>query len=254
MTTNLHQKILNKFQNSNIKIKSLDKLNEYITYCIDNNQNERILNEDGYSKSSLHHILPKAKDCFPEYKDLNINNWNGTHLLYKDHYYAHWLITEAIDSYSQLFAFCQMHNQDIKLDRITESDLIPTDKFQEKMEERARNHSEWFKNNPEKVNIISKKISQWYKDNPDVDLEAKEKRSRTVNSEEWKESVGKNAIEKYSKTMQEIDENGISKATIRAKKAAETMKVETESGKTIREIATEKSIQTRMYKYGQIGG
>ena len=38
MTT--YRQILDEFLNSNIKIKSLDRLNDYITYCINNNQNK----------------------------------------------------------------------------------------------------------------------------------------------------------------------------------------------------------------------
>jgi len=106
----LHEKILNEFLNSNIKIKSLERLNEYISYCINNNQNKPIK-----GKTSHHHILPNA--LFSNYSNLNNNKWNGTHLSYYNHYYAHWLITKSIIDYGQLFAFCSMHNQDLNLNQ-----------------------------------------------------------------------------------------------------------------------------------------
>ena len=121
-------KILQEFLDSNIKIISQEKLIKYIEYCLYKNKNKRIKNKDGYNKTSYHHILPKS--LFGMYKNLKQNSWNGTYLLYSDHYYAHWLLTEAIEDYGQLEAFCKMHNCDMKLGRISESDLISSDEFQ----------------------------------------------------------------------------------------------------------------------------
>lgn len=77
--------------------------------------------------SMKHHILPNK--LFPEYKNLKENPWNGNHLLYSEPYYAHWLLTEVIDDYGMLFAFCAMHKCDMSLGRINESDLIPEGEF-----------------------------------------------------------------------------------------------------------------------------
>jgi hypothetical protein len=132
---NLKHKILQEFLNSDIKIISQEKLEQYIEYCIYNNKINNIKYE-----TSHHHILPNA--LFGKYKDLKENSWNGTHLLYSDHYYAHWLLTEAIDDYGQLSAFCAMHNKDMKLGKINETDLIPLKEFQEKMKERNKMLSE----------------------------------------------------------------------------------------------------------------
>ncbi len=213
MTTNLHQKILSEFLNSNIKIKSLDRLNDYIAYCINNNQNEPIK-----GKSSHHHILPRADDCFPEYKDLKVNKWNGTYLMYSDHYYAHWLLTEAIHNSSQLFAFCAMHNKDLKLGRINESNLIPADDFQVKMEERSKQFSEWDKQ---------------YGD------ERKLKQSKTKQSKEWKDTIGKAAKTKLINTISIIQKNGKSLAQNRSEKAAETKKNTFIDGKSLSKIYSE---------------
>lgn len=131
----MKNKILQEFLDSNIKIKNLDVLHSYIDYCLDNNQQKIIK-----SKSSYHHILPKA--LFEQYSILKDNPWNGSHLLYSDHYYAHWLLTEAIDDYGQLHAFCSMHNMDFRLGRIDEDDLIPKEEFQLKMEERSESQIE----------------------------------------------------------------------------------------------------------------
>jgi len=183
-------KILQEFIDSDIKITSQEKLEQYIEYCIYKNKNTRVKDEEEYSLSSYHHILPKA--LFPEYKDLKENSWNGTHLLYSDHYYAHWLLTEAIDDYGMLSAFCAMHNKDTKLKRIEEKDLIPADEFQMKMEEKGKGHSEWYKNNPEKVQ------------------EAVLKREKIRSSEIWKETVGTKMKEK----MRTVHKNNPAKRKI----------------------------------------
>ena len=205
--TTLHEKILNEFLNSDIKIKSLDSLNEYITFCISNNQNERIINENGYSKTSYHHILPKA--LFLKFKDLKVNKWNGTHLFYSDHYYVHWLLTEAINDFGQLSAFCKMHSCDTKNGRINESDLIPKKEFQEKMEE------------------------------------CRKQQSVLKSTKEWKETVGKISTQKHLNTMLHIEANGKTIRENATDKYKNSMLELQESGLTKREEITLKGAKTR---------
>jgi len=130
---NLKNKILQEFLNSDIKIVSQEKLEQYIEYCIYNDQKHRIK-----GKTAYHHILPKS--LFGDYKNLKENPWNGTHLVYSDHYYAHWLLTEAIDDYDMLYAFVKMHKQDIGNGRIIKEDLIPADEFALIVEKQTKEH------------------------------------------------------------------------------------------------------------------
>jgi len=167
-------KILQKFLNSDTRIKSQEKLKQYIEYCI-NNKKVKIK-----SKTSYHHVLPQA--LFPEYKNLKENPWNGAHLLHSDHYYAHWLLTEAINDYGQLSAFCAMHNKDMKLGKIEEKDLISHEEFQKKMEERGNKHSLLW-------------LDEEYKE------KTSNKISRTRSSKEWKETKGKEALLKFKATI-----------------------------------------------------
>ncbi len=118
-------KILQEFLNSNIKIINQNKLEEYINFCIDKNQSKIIK-----GKTSCHHILPKAESCFPQWKDIKHNKWNATHLLYSDHYTAHYILTKAINNFSQYYAFVAMNNKDIKNGRLNEEDLIGPEEFQ----------------------------------------------------------------------------------------------------------------------------
>lgn len=231
MTTNLHQQILNEFLNSNIKIKSLDKLNEYIAYCINNNQNKPIK-----SKTSHHHILPKAKDCFPELENLKVNKWNGTHLMYFDHYYAHWLMTEAINNYSQLYAFCAMHNMDTKKGRILESNLIPAEEFQEKMKEREHKRRIRLKSIDDKTGLTQAQLNG-------IKISDTMKK---INPETGISTYQMNGI-KMSKTITEINpETGMSIIQLSNIKSVNTKsKIDPETGLSIHQKIGIKNTKTR---------
>ena len=57
-----------------------------------------------------HHILPKAKDFFPEYKDFKDHPWNLSCLTLREHYIAHALLHKAFPGSSQSTAFYNMCN------------------------------------------------------------------------------------------------------------------------------------------------
>lgn len=63
-------------------------LNRYITFI----QNCQLKNIDYNGYTEKHHICPKAKDMFPEYKSFKINNWNRVILTARQHFIAHWLL------------------------------------------------------------------------------------------------------------------------------------------------------------------
>lgn len=61
-------------------------------------------------KTHLHHILPKAKDFFPQYKDLKEHKWNGIYLTTREHFIAHLLLHKSFPGSSQTIAFYNMSN------------------------------------------------------------------------------------------------------------------------------------------------
>jgi len=203
---NLKHKILQEFLNSDIKIISQEKLEQYIEYCIYNNKINNIKYE-----TSHHHILPNA--LFGKYKDLKENSWNGTHLLYSDHYYAHWLLTEAIDDYGQLSAFCAMHNKDMKLGKINETDLIPLKEFQEKMKERNK--------------MLSEERSKIMSDGRTKASHTREKqyKAQLLDIDENGLNAAQRAAIKYHENLKNtIDkETGLTKAELRVKRQKETI-------------------------------
>jgi hypothetical protein len=105
MTKNL---ILQEFQALKC-IKSIDALHTYIDFCLSNHLLHPIS-----GRSSSHHILPRAKTLpFVKFANLKLNHWNKAELLYYDHYYAHYLLTCAVDHQAILHSFIAMHNRDL---------------------------------------------------------------------------------------------------------------------------------------------
>src|SRR5574337_799215 len=62
-------------------------------------------------KTHRHHILPKALDFFPEFKNLKIHKWNYINLTPREHYIAHRLLHRAFPGSSQTRAFYNMTNE-----------------------------------------------------------------------------------------------------------------------------------------------
>lgn len=61
-----------------------------------------------------HHILPKSKDMFPEYKNLTENFWNCAILDKRSHFVAHWMLARLFPNSSQSIAFYHMSNYNKK--------------------------------------------------------------------------------------------------------------------------------------------
>lgn len=74
----------------------------YIKFISNYLNQEKIKNE-----TEQHHILPKCKDLFPEYKSLYKNPWNSVHLTKRQHFIAHWMLCKVFGE-SQIRAFWLM--------------------------------------------------------------------------------------------------------------------------------------------------
>jgi hypothetical protein len=95
----------------------------------------RILNEDYIGYTEKHHICPKAKDLFPEYKSFSKHPWNCAILTPRQHFIAHRLLWKSYPEMKSMnYAFFLMcHRDDNKLDSRTYARLS---------EERSINFSE----------------------------------------------------------------------------------------------------------------
>ena len=189
-------KILQEFLNSNLKIKSQEKLEQYIQFCIENNIGKPLKN-----KTEHHHILLKNDTCFPEYANLNKNKWNGTHLFYEDHYKAHKILAQAIDDINILYSWHIMSGR--------END-ITSNEYKILKEKLIKNNSKLQKIRMESEGFIRGA-----------------KCSKTKQSQEWKDNQGKICKELHNKTVTNpmiIKGKLTTKAKEISKKSAETMK------------------------------
>jgi hypothetical protein len=113
--------ILNEFLNSNLQIHDKNKLVEYIDFCIANNDTTS-------NKTERHHILPKGKTLFPQFKCFKSNKWNLSILSYENHYKAHSLLAEAIKEPAITYAWHSMNSVNINNDGI---EIIGESRYEE---------------------------------------------------------------------------------------------------------------------------
>jgi hypothetical protein len=87
-------------------------LNRYITFV----QKCQQKNVDYYGYVEKHHICPKAKDMFPEYKSLSKHVWNKAELTPRQHFISHIILWKTFPNTSQedaLWAMKHKNGQDI---------------------------------------------------------------------------------------------------------------------------------------------
>jgi len=253
----MKNKILQAFLNSHIKIKSQEKLEEYINYCILNNKKEKIK-----GKTEHHHILPNK--LFSEYKNLNCNKWNGVHLLYKDHYIAHSILAEALDNFSMTAAWWAMNNLNSRSGKINSPDTIIGEGKYSKLKEKFSNQiSSWYNEeiivngiSTTNVKVHTEKLNNSMKELvifEGVEMSRRKmaiiKKHRNTDTFEISRKAAKTMMKEY------IDENGnlTTIAKERAKKASITMMKEyiDENGNltSIRKESDKKRKETDNKKY-----
>ncbi len=76
----------------------LNKYIRFIKFCQEKNKNIN----DNFEE---HHICPKSKDMFLEYKNLNLYTWNKINLTKRQHFIAHLILWKAFPKFkSQMFS------------------------------------------------------------------------------------------------------------------------------------------------------
>jgi hypothetical protein len=212
----------------------MDALTNYIDFCIDNNLHTKIKGE-----TASHHILPRAKTLpFKEYEDLKMCPWNKTELSYYNHYYAHYLLTIAVDHIAILHSFSCMHTRDSKLGRIT--NLIDTDVFTELWKKRNKKISQ---RRLEMITVGGHIMSRAsYANKNNITPKRRQQMSELMSGK--KNMVHKDGVlEKIRQTKSTTFINDKNLDTISAEKAAETMK---------NPIVTDDGQQTTIYKQSAI--
>lgn len=96
--------ILEKLQSKPGNSHHINRYYNYILACKTKN-----INIIEYSEN--HHILPKAKDMFPEFKSLKDNPWNSIILTHRQHIIAHYILMKAYNNQSQILSYIFTTNQ-----------------------------------------------------------------------------------------------------------------------------------------------
>ena len=207
-------KILNEFNKMDCII-NINMLEEYVDFCLSNDVGDKQT-----KKTTSHHILPQGKTLpFKKFANLNENSWNKTELSYYNHYFAHYLLTQAIDHHSVYSSFCAMHNKDLKLGRIKFQNLIDKEEYEKIYYKRNKKISEdrlqLVEYNGEimtKASYIGRFITQWNTENKSIRMET----NNIINLP--------GVLEKIRKTKSQTFINGKNIDTISAEKAATTMR------------------------------
>ena len=87
------------------------ELSVYIRYLNRCNRINKTKSPEQLGVLEDHHILPKAKDMFPDYQDRVIYPWNSVKLTAVQHVMAHWLLWRSYGYGSQSLAFHFMTNK-----------------------------------------------------------------------------------------------------------------------------------------------
>jgi hypothetical protein len=90
-------------------------LKRYLKFVLECNRINSLATPEYFEK---HHILPKAKDMFPEYSSFKDNPWNCAILTFRQHLLAHFMLMKAYGTQSQILSFLrttgQFHARSIK--------------------------------------------------------------------------------------------------------------------------------------------
>lgn len=115
--------------------------------------------------TTQHHILPKADDCWPQFRNFKEHSWNKCLLTPRQHFIAHWMLWKVLGG-SQTFSFYTMKNKDKQqlTSRVYQSlmedrkELYRTEDYKRGASERAkRQHREG------KGGMLGKKQSDYQK-------------------------------------------------------------------------------------------
>lgn len=90
---------------ASLRRKSRFYIQRYIRFIASRPKREYVSGE-----MHRHHILPKAKDFFPQYRSFDDHPWNLSCLTLREHFIAHALLHKAFPGSSQSTAFYNMCN------------------------------------------------------------------------------------------------------------------------------------------------
>lgn len=213
------ERILQEFRKLSC-ICSFEALDKYVEFCLSHGNKPKI-----QGSTSSHHILPVSKTLpFKQYSNLREFTWNLAELTYYEHYYAHFLLTRAVNHLSIFTSFAGMHNKDVCMNRLNAADLIPNEEFNRIYVERNKFLSQYRSEIIETEFGKMSRASYYYRKN-------KHKKTYAVAAAETSKRMKENNIvnlpgikEKMRDTKSQTFINGKNLDTLSAERAAKTMK------------------------------
>ncbi|HAT62432.1 MAG TPA: hypothetical protein DCS83_07830 [Prevotella sp.] len=133
-------------------------LKRYIKYIEEVSKYNNKYTITGYQEQ--HHILPKAKDLFPEYSSFKEHPWNKIPLTARQHFIAHHLLYKAFGG-SQTAAFKRMYESNQNTGKLSSRQY---ETLKEKFSEYISSCLTGLKRSPEYCEEHSKRKTEFYKD------------------------------------------------------------------------------------------
>ena len=191
----------------------LNRYYNFILYCLRNNLAKNLTKKSKSNPNGIymetHHILPKAKDLFYEFKDFKKNPWNKIDLTPKQHYISHLLLWKSYGG-SQTLALNYMNSKN--------SELIKSSRLYEILRlDISKKLSEIGKNKKQSLEHIKKRTES--RKNNGKPWVSEETLTKMIDSIQYKRSMrgesnpfyGKKHNEKTINTLKEINKNKIMK-------------------------------------------
>ena len=133
----------------------LNRYCKYIQYCNLVNTN---ISKDIYTEN--HHICPKSKQLFPEYKSFSLYNWNKVKLTGRQHLIAHLLLSKAYYWSNMIFGYNRMITSSSKRDTSIKINSRSYEKLRKEISIKQRaNMKMWHTNNDHPKGMLDKKHS-----------------------------------------------------------------------------------------------
>lgn len=198
---NIHEILITKTHNKHYLKKYLN----FIQKCQQKNQ----FFPENYTEN--HHICPKSKDMFPEYKNLKKYKWNSCKLTYRQHIISHLLLYKTFGTQSQLisvFRTCgQNHVKKLNLKTLNTKNI---EKLKKDLSEKrkgifTRGYDENGKANVKDSTrkLISEQKKKFYLDPENRKKQSEYCKGTTGRVSEKYRIAAKNRTEKHTKNISE---------------------------------------------------
>jgi len=127
----IYERLLEKCPKKKRNIHYLNRYVKFIELCLEDNKN---IKSNEYMEN--HHIFPKSKTLWPEYKSFNECSWNKAILTPRQHFIAHWMLSKAFGG----AMWCALSRMTKKPKHIKQDNIKITSTLYDKMQREKAIH------------------------------------------------------------------------------------------------------------------